>query len=85
MSRSDLTYHVVVVGTGAVGKSSLTLKFSHNEFPEHYDPTIEDSYSQAVTVDDKECMLNILDTAGVIPNFYSYLARRSHHPSGRIP
>lgn len=64
MNNGSLSYHVVVVGTGAVGKSSLTLRFSHNKFPEKYDPTIEDSYSQTVTIDDKECVLNILDTAG---------------------
>lgn len=29
-----------------------------------YDPTIEDSYRKGVTVDGKETMLNILDTAG---------------------
>ena len=29
-----------------------------------WDPTIEDAYRKAVDVDDKLCMLEILDTAG---------------------
>jgi uncharacterized membrane protein len=30
---------LVVFGSGGVGKSSLTLQFVHNSFPEEYDPT----------------------------------------------
>eukprot|EP01105_Mastigella_eilhardi_P015124 TRINITY_DN343_c0_g1_i2.p1 TRINITY_DN343_c0_g1~~TRINITY_DN343_c0_g1_i2.p1 ORF type:complete len:648 (+),score=201.14 TRINITY_DN343_c0_g1_i2:34-1944(+) len=55
---------IVVVGSGAVGKSALTLSFVKNEFIESYDPTIEDSYRKQVTVDDYEVVLDILDTAG---------------------
>merc|ERR1712154_559803 len=29
-----------------------------------YDPTIEDSYRKSVVIDDKACLLDILDTAG---------------------
>ncbi|KAK6544750.1 Ras GTPase ras2, variant 2 [Orbilia ellipsospora] len=35
-----------------------------NHFVETYDPTIEDSYRKNTTVDDKPCILEILDTAG---------------------
>jgi len=57
-------YKVVVVGSGGVGKSALTISFVQNHFIEEYDPTIEDSYRKQVTVDEQPCFLNILDTAG---------------------
>lgn len=31
---------------------------------ETYDPTIEDSYRKQVVIDDKPCVLEVLDTAG---------------------
>jgi GTPase KRas protein len=55
---------VVVVGSGGVGKSALTICFVQNHFIVDYDPTIEDSYRKQVTVDDASYLLNILDTAG---------------------
>jgi GTPase SAR1 family protein len=33
---------VAVVGSGAVGKSAITIQFIQNQFVEDYDPTIED-------------------------------------------
>jgi len=57
-------YKIVVVGSGGVGKSALTISFVQNHFIEEYDPTIEDSYRKQVTVDEIPCFLNILDTAG---------------------
>lgn len=33
-------------------------------FVERYDPTIEDSYRKQVEIDNRICMLEILDTAG---------------------
>jgi len=54
----------VVVGSGGVGKSSITLQFVHNAFPVDYDPTIEDNFRKQVVVDDVCQMLDILDTAG---------------------
>jgi len=55
---------LVVVGSGGVGKSSLTLQFVHNCFPEDYDPTIEDNFRKQAVVDEGCQMLDILDTAG---------------------
>jgi len=37
-------YKLVVVGTGGVGKSALTIQFIQQTFVTEYDPTIEDSY-----------------------------------------
>mgnify|MGYP000796870886 CR=1 FL=1 len=57
-------YKIVVLGSGGVGKSALTVQFVQGIFVEKYDPTIEDSYRKQVEVDGVQCMLEILDTAG---------------------
>ncbi|CZR63820.1 probable novel protein of ras superfamily KREV-1 [Phialocephala subalpina] len=57
-------YHIVVLGAGGVGKSCLTAQFVQNVWIESYDPTIEDSYRKQIEVDGRQCMLEILDTAG---------------------
>ncbi|XP_051767519.1 ras-related protein rap1ab isoform X2 [Ctenopharyngodon idella] len=60
-------YKLVVLGSGGVGKSALTVQFVQGIFVEKYDPTIEDSYRKQVEVDGQQCMLEILDTAGTVP------------------
>eukprot|EP01121_Diplochlamys_sp_Union-15-3_P007375 TRINITY_DN1870_c0_g1_i1.p1 TRINITY_DN1870_c0_g1~~TRINITY_DN1870_c0_g1_i1.p1 ORF type:complete len:193 (-),score=51.70 TRINITY_DN1870_c0_g1_i1:37-615(-) len=57
-------YKIVVLGSGGVGKSALTVQFVQGIFVEKYDPTIEDSYRKMVEVDGEQYMLEILDTAG---------------------
>lgn len=57
-------FNIVVLGTGGVGKSCLTAQFVHNEWIESYDPTIEDSYRTQLSVDGRQVVLEILDTAG---------------------
>jgi len=57
-------YKLVVLGSGGVGKSALTVQFVQGIFVEKYDPTIEDSYRKQVEIDSQQCMLEILDTAG---------------------
>jgi len=57
-------YKLVVLGSGGVGKSALTVQFVQGIFVEKYDPTIEDSYRKQVEIDGQQCMLEILDTAG---------------------
>ncbi|KAI3326954.1 ras-domain-containing protein [Xylariaceae sp. AK1471] len=42
----------------------VTAQFVHNEWIESYDPTIEDSYRTQMTVDQRQVVLEILDTAG---------------------
>lgn len=59
-------YKIVVLGSGGVGKSALTVQFVQGVFVEKYDPTIEDSYRKQVEVDGQQCMLEILDTAGTV-------------------
>lgn len=57
-------YKVVVLGSGGVGKSALTVKFVSGTFMEKYDPTIEDFYRKEIEVDNAPSVLEILDTAG---------------------
>ncbi|PAA74565.1 hypothetical protein BOX15_Mlig023605g1, partial [Macrostomum lignano] len=57
-------YKVVVLGSGGVGKSALTVKFVSGNFVEKYDPTIEDFYKKHIRVDQQPAVLEILDTAG---------------------
>ncbi|KAI9743369.1 MAG: Ras- protein rsr1 [Claussenomyces sp. TS43310] len=56
-----------------VGKSCLTAQFVQNVWIESYDPTIEDSYRKQIEVDGRQCMLEILDTAGTEQFSTSYL------------
>jgi small GTP-binding protein len=55
---------LVVMGSGGVGKSAITVQFIQGIFIKKYDPTIEESYRKTVDVDGKTYMLEILDTAG---------------------
>ncbi|KAK2754378.1 Ras- protein rsr1 [Arachnomyces sp. PD_36] len=48
-------YHIVVLGAA---------QFVQNVWIESYDPTIEDSYRKQIEVDGRQCILEILDTAG---------------------
>uniref|UniRef100_A0A8D2EFZ9 RAP1B, member of RAS oncogene family n=1 Tax=Theropithecus gelada TaxID=9565 RepID=A0A8D2EFZ9_THEGE len=57
-------YKLVVLASGGVGKSALTVQFVQGISVEKYDPTIEDSYRKQVEADAQQCMLEILDTAG---------------------
>ena len=55
---------IAVLGQSMVGKSALTFRFINNKFPTEHDTTIEDSYSIPAKIDDIQCQLEILDTAG---------------------
>jgi len=55
---------VIMVGSGGVGKSALTLQFMYEEFVEDYEPTKADSYRKKVVLDGEEMQIDILDTAG---------------------
>ncbi|RCK54877.1 Ras-like protein 1 [Candida viswanathii] len=57
-------YKLVVVGGGGVGKSALTIQLIQSHFVDEYDPTIEDSYRKQCNIDNKQVLLDILDTAG---------------------
>lgn len=57
-------WRVCVLGDGGVGKTTLAVQFALNCFVETYDPTIEDSYRKRLIVDNKLCLVEIIDTAG---------------------
>ena len=64
MDREGRRLRIAVLGQQGVGKSSFTLRFVQNHFPEVYDPTLEDCYVKKVTIDGELFTLAILDTAG---------------------
>lgn len=53
-----MTFKLVVVGDGGVGKSALTIQFFQKLFVTDYDPTIEDSYIQHTEIDKQWCILD---------------------------
>jgi len=57
-------YTLVIAGVGGVGKSAITIQFLHNRFLDEYDPTIEESYTKQVMIDNIPSHLQIIDTAG---------------------
>ncbi|PRP76500.1 ras-related protein Rap-1b-like isoform 1 [Planoprotostelium fungivorum] len=57
-------YKFVVLGTGGVGKSALTVRYVQDFFLIRYDPTIEDSYRKTTLIEGESVVLEILDTAG---------------------
>uniref|UniRef100_A0A8C6UI49 small monomeric GTPase n=1 Tax=Neogobius melanostomus TaxID=47308 RepID=A0A8C6UI49_9GOBI len=63
--QASLALHkVIMVGSGGVGKSALTLQFMYDEFVEDYEPTKADSYRKKVVLDGEDVQIDILDTAG---------------------
>jgi small GTP-binding protein len=62
-------FAVALLGGGAVGKSSITVRYLNDEFNADYDPTILDSYDKVAKVDDQTVQMELLDTAGQV-RFY---------------
>ncbi|KAH0793267.1 small GTP-binding protein [Histomonas meleagridis] len=58
-------YKIVVLGTGGVGKSALSIQFVKGEFVVDYEPTIEENHKKTFVVDNKSIQVEILDTAGM--------------------
>ncbi|OQR80353.1 ras-related protein ralB-B isoform X1 [Tropilaelaps mercedesae] len=61
---SSDAYKVVIIGSGGVGKSAITLQFMYNEFVKDYEPSKVSSYSRELVLDGEGINVNILDTAG---------------------
>ncbi|KAI6649348.1 Small GTP-binding protein domain [Oopsacas minuta] len=68
MSRAPnaLPIHkIVVIGSGGVGKSALTLRYMYDEFHDEYVPTKIGQFSKEAQLSSEEaCMIEIIDTAG---------------------
>ena len=56
---SSVVHKIIMVGSGGVGKSALTLQFMYDEFVEDYEPTKADSYRKRVIVDEEDCQVSI--------------------------
>lgn len=62
---TDKKEHVLVVlGDGGVGKTSIILRYTRNQFSETYEPTLEDNHKATVMYNDQKINLDIADTAG---------------------
>jgi cell division control protein 42 len=59
------TIKCVVIGDGAVGKTSLLMSYATNKFPNTYVPTVFDNYAVKVDVAGREHTLGLYDTAGI--------------------
>ena len=56
-------YTLVCFGYPGVGKSSSVIRFTNDIFVESYDPTIEDIYQKQCSIEGREYLLKVLDTA----------------------
>ncbi|XP_077291920.1 cdc42 homolog [Arctopsyche grandis] len=61
---SNKTIKCVVIGDGAVGKTSLLMSYTTNVFPKEYLPTIFDSFSATIQAEGNSYTLYLFDTAG---------------------
>lgn len=59
-----LHYRLTIMGTAGVGKSCIISQFLYDRFISEYKETVEEFHRGEYTVDGRELILDILDTAG---------------------
>ncbi|XP_071941301.1 ras-related and estrogen-regulated growth inhibitor-like [Antedon mediterranea] len=75
---NPINFRVAVLGTPAVGKTALMVRYTTKRFIGEYDPTLETLCTYSTTIDNEDVTMEILDTAGHVqnsrglPNSYSY-------------
>ena len=62
--KSIKSIKCVVVGDGAVGKTSMLIRYVQGTFPTDYIPTIFENYVKQIVIDKKAYNLQLWDTAG---------------------
>ena len=77
MIKYDLSFKIIIIGDSGVGKSSLTLRATKNQFQDYYNATVGfEFFSQNIKIDDTIIKLQMWDTCGqeiyrsLISSFY---------------
>lgn len=82
------SYKIVVLGSGAVGKSCLTCKFIMNSFNEEYIPTLQDTFRKNFQVDGKIASIGKLSPFRMRPtraHSFPALVLRRHRSAPHLP
>eukprot|EP01112_Ceratiomyxa_fruticulosa_P007919 TRINITY_DN2062_c0_g1_i12.p1 TRINITY_DN2062_c0_g1~~TRINITY_DN2062_c0_g1_i12.p1 ORF type:complete len:195 (-),score=28.08 TRINITY_DN2062_c0_g1_i12:287-871(-) len=71
------SFRVMLLGSIGVGKSNIALQIVEERFVGEYDPTIEDAYRIIYNADNRQCAIEIYDTAEGYHNGYRGYMRRT--------
>ncbi|CAD5210838.1 unnamed protein product [Bursaphelenchus okinawaensis] len=65
MANNKDSFKIVLLGDGAVGKSSILLRYTEDKFNDNHQSTIQAAFAtKNISVDNKNVELNVWDTAG---------------------